>query len=455
MVHDAALLERYAQTRDAEAFAELVRRHAGAVYGTCLRITRNPDDAEDAAQECFLELARRAATITASVPGWLHTAATNRSLNAIRDASTRRRHEEQAMNGNHRNDEPAWDDIAPLVDAALEDLPGDLRVPLVLHFMEGRSQQEIAGDLGVNQSTVSRRIEAGLDGLREKLKRAGVVASVAVLGALLAENAASAAPATLAATLGKMAMAGIGEAAGTAATASAAGAASSGRIFGSLTARLLAAAALVAIAVGGIVALRLTTGPDRNMPAGQPPMEAPKPQPVAEQPAPNPADKENIVNAKLDYSTIELQGNGHEKDSFSLTVQAVAKLLGKGVDYETVAALSSNVFAPCICTGESCTAWWHMYARDRCMDLVGKALGLRFRRLELPVFEGEMTDARLAEYDSACAPIVRQAIDNGQVVVTSGGWQVTGGPYGLVPWCWWGMVYLKDHLAKYYAAAGQ
>ncbi|HUW34691.1 MAG TPA: hypothetical protein VM223_24040, partial [Planctomycetota bacterium] len=77
------------------------------------------------------------------------------------------------------------------------------------------------------------------------------------------------------------------------------------------------------------------------------------------------------------------------------------------------------------------------------------------RRLELPVFEGEMTDARLAEYDSACAPIVRQAIDNGQVVVTSGGWQVTGGPYGLVPWCWWGMVYLKDHLAKYYAAAGQ
>ncbi|HUU68691.1 MAG TPA: sigma-70 family RNA polymerase sigma factor, partial [Planctomycetota bacterium] len=269
MVHDAALLERYARTRDAEAFAELVRRHAGAVYGTCLRITRNPHDAEDAAQECFLELARRASSITSSVPGWLHTAATSRSLNAIRDASTRRRHEEQAMNGNHRNDEPAWDEIAPLVDAALEDLPDDLRVPLVLHFLEGRSQQEIAGELGVNQSTVSRRIDSGLGVLRERLKKAGVAVSAAVLASLIAENAASAAPATLAAALGKMAMAGIGETAGAAATGSAAAAsaastAAASPIFGTL----VAVAAAVVIVAFGIVAYKSKSGSNQNVPAG-------------------------------------------------------------------------------------------------------------------------------------------------------------------------------------------
>ena len=73
---DAALLDRYAETRDAEAFATLVRRYAGLVYGTCLRITANAHDAEDAAQECFMDLARQTASISTSLPGWLHTTAT-------------------------------------------------------------------------------------------------------------------------------------------------------------------------------------------------------------------------------------------------------------------------------------------------------------------------------------------------------------------------------------------
>ncbi|HUW30398.1 MAG TPA: hypothetical protein VM223_02170, partial [Planctomycetota bacterium] len=144
------------------------------------------------------------------------------------------------------------------------------------------------------------------------------------------------------------------------------------------------------------------------------------------------------MKTKLDYSTIALQGNGHEKDSFSLTVQAAAKLLRKDVDYETVAALSSNVFAPCLFTGESCTAWWGMYERGRCMDLVGKALGLKFRKLELPELRSDFTNARLIEYDRSCAPIVRQAMENGEIVLTEGGWE--GGPYGFVPWCWWGII---------------
>lgn len=86
MTNDVALLEQYAQTRDAEAFAELVRRYAGAVYGTCLRTTGDPYDTEDVAQECFMELARRAGSVTSSVGGWLHTLATCRSKNAIRGA---------------------------------------------------------------------------------------------------------------------------------------------------------------------------------------------------------------------------------------------------------------------------------------------------------------------------------------------------------------------------------
>ena len=68
---DLHLLRRYAGVRDAEAFAELVARHRDMVYATCSRVLANAADAEDSTQECFLRLARHAASIRTSVAGWL------------------------------------------------------------------------------------------------------------------------------------------------------------------------------------------------------------------------------------------------------------------------------------------------------------------------------------------------------------------------------------------------
>ena len=76
---DIALLHQYARSQEPAAFVELSRRHAGVVYGTCLRITANVQDAEELTQDCFFELARRAATIRSSVGGWLHSLATHRA----------------------------------------------------------------------------------------------------------------------------------------------------------------------------------------------------------------------------------------------------------------------------------------------------------------------------------------------------------------------------------------
>jgi len=66
-MNDLQLLERYAETRDAEAFANLVKRYAGMVYATCLRVTGNRHAAEDASQECFLQLARQAGAVPTEV----------------------------------------------------------------------------------------------------------------------------------------------------------------------------------------------------------------------------------------------------------------------------------------------------------------------------------------------------------------------------------------------------
>ena len=212
MESDAQLLAQYIETRDAEAFADLVKRYAGMVYGTCLRVTGNAQAAEDASQECFLSLARQAGTVRSSVGGWLHRAAVNRALSERRRDSRRRTREEKAakMNWAAKSSEgPTWAEIAPYVDEALAGLPDELRDPLIGRFLQGKTQALVAEELQVDQSTISRRMDRGLERLRAALKRRGVMVTSTALGTLLLSNTAQAAPVALTAALGKMAMAGI------------------------------------------------------------------------------------------------------------------------------------------------------------------------------------------------------------------------------------------------------
>ena len=120
---------------------------------------------EELTQDCFLELARQAAAIRTSVGGWLHRSATHRALNSVRSRMRRQKHEQAAAGIAVRptsTAEVSWRDIEPLVDLALEELPEELRTPLLLHYLENRSQSDVASQLDVHQSTVSRRIQEGL-----------------------------------------------------------------------------------------------------------------------------------------------------------------------------------------------------------------------------------------------------------------------------------------------------
>jgi len=91
MTPDLCLLHQYATTGDAEAFSAIVQTYQDLVYSVCLRVLRNAADAEDATQDCFLELARKAAKVKSSVAGWLHRRATHHSLNLVKRAAARRR----------------------------------------------------------------------------------------------------------------------------------------------------------------------------------------------------------------------------------------------------------------------------------------------------------------------------------------------------------------------------
>src|ERR1041385_5391828 len=94
---DSQLLQAWEASRDAQAFAEIVRRHAGMVYSVARRVTGNSHDAEDVAQAFFLELTGKSGTIRTSVGGWLHRAARFRAADAIREIEARRKHESRVV----------------------------------------------------------------------------------------------------------------------------------------------------------------------------------------------------------------------------------------------------------------------------------------------------------------------------------------------------------------------
>ena len=207
---DLELLAGYVQRREAEAFAELAARHRDMVYGTCYRLLGNRPDAEDAAQECFLQLARRGGAVRTSVAGWLHRVAVRTSLAMRRKDRARRQAEREAGSMEpHSAAEPTWEEIQAAVDGAIDRLPDELREPVLLQFLQGKTQTAIAEELGISQPAVSMRITKALERMRKHLGGAGLGLSAAGLAALLETHAVEAAPATLIANLGRMALAGV------------------------------------------------------------------------------------------------------------------------------------------------------------------------------------------------------------------------------------------------------
>ena len=208
---DVALLERWADQNDAEAFAELVARHSAMVYNTCRRILHNDADAQDIAQECFvglIQMADRKKRIESSLGGWLHTVAVHRSLDRIKTDKRRCTRETRFANEIQNSGEVYdIDDVLDHVDEAIKELPEKLRTPIVLHFLEGQSHQAIADNFSIPRRTVTSRVAKGIDEVRKFLKQRGIPITTSALASIFTVEASHAAPATLIANLGKLALA--------------------------------------------------------------------------------------------------------------------------------------------------------------------------------------------------------------------------------------------------------
>jgi RNA polymerase sigma factor (sigma-70 family) len=194
-LEDRELLRRFAETREEQAFAVLMRRHGRMVWGVCRHVLGHDQDGEDAFQATFLTLACRAGSIrkAEAVASWLHGTAYRIALRAKRDAATRRARESRGGSmARERTPAGNFVEALALLDEEVARLSDKQRAVFILCHLEGKSRQEAARQLGWKEGTVAGTLARACRQLRRRLASRGVTLS-ALLGVLALGDGSSAA----------------------------------------------------------------------------------------------------------------------------------------------------------------------------------------------------------------------------------------------------------------------
>jgi RNA polymerase sigma factor (sigma-70 family) len=196
-VTDAELLERFLDGKDEAAFELLVWRHGPMVLGVCRRILQDPHEAEDAFQAAFFTLARKAGSIGRrdSVGAWLYRVAYRIALRA-RARRVRQAQREQPLGdlpvaevGCEPADLLAWSELRPVLDAEVNRLPEKYRAAFVLCYLEGKTNEQAAEQLGCPKGTILSRLSRARERLRKRLMQRGVVLAALPLARVLLQQA--------------------------------------------------------------------------------------------------------------------------------------------------------------------------------------------------------------------------------------------------------------------------
>jgi RNA polymerase sigma-70 factor, ECF subfamily len=179
-IGDAALIERL-RANDLDALGSLFDRYYPQVYRTALAITHENAVAEDIAQDCFLKLHHYANRIDTNLPlaPWLYRVTVNLSYTWV----TRRKRRRVSLDAlvdhlmspaGHSPDQLAEHaETQDKVRKAVDGLPFNQRVVVVLHYLNGLSLDEVAEVLECPVGTVKSRLHYAREALRRKLGDTG------------------------------------------------------------------------------------------------------------------------------------------------------------------------------------------------------------------------------------------------------------------------------------------
>jgi RNA polymerase sigma-70 factor (ECF subfamily) len=190
------VFEKRAAQKEKEAFDKACLTHLDALYGAALRLTRNKEDAEELVQDTFVKAFKSAHRFEwgTNLKAWLFRIETNQFINNYRRRGHERRYLERAATGT------LYDEVLDRearayaanpeahvftkffkadLDRALDALPDDFRVVVVLSDLEGFSYKEIAEMVGCPIGTVMSRLHRGRRQLQEALLDHAVSAGIA------------------------------------------------------------------------------------------------------------------------------------------------------------------------------------------------------------------------------------------------------------------------------------
>ena len=189
-ISDAQLLERYVRQHDEAAFELLLWRHERMVLSVCRWVLGHEQDAEDAFQATFLTLACKAGSIGKgqALASWLYKVAFRISLRARSRVVKKDRLEQRAESWllERAESEPYADDVAVhdlqrVICEEVHRLPEKYQAPVVLCYLEGKTNEEAARQLCCPTGTVVTRLARARKRLRDRLCRRGVEVSSGVL----------------------------------------------------------------------------------------------------------------------------------------------------------------------------------------------------------------------------------------------------------------------------------
>ncbi len=195
---DADLIRRFQRQGDRDALGVLVQRHAGFAYRTAHLLLGEPGRAQDAVQEACIRLMRSAGSYDGRKPflPWFKTLVARSAMDLAR-ADHRRLNRESSPHALSANspEDPSMRSIhqetRDRLNAEVDALPQELRLPVVLHYQAGYSHEEIAESLGCPAGTVSTRLATARERLKSRLAPAGLLLAA---GVSLEEALGSAAP---------------------------------------------------------------------------------------------------------------------------------------------------------------------------------------------------------------------------------------------------------------------
>jgi endo-1,4-beta-xylanase len=216
MTDDLTLLREYARHHSEEAFGTLVSRYLNLVYSVALRQVRDPHLAGEITQTVFIILARKVNSLgdKTIVSGWLCRTARYASANALTVQRRHQRREQEAHMQSILNEaanEPmrdeAWNQIAPLLDGAMEKLGQKDHDALVLRFFEGRNFREVGAALGASEDAAKMRVSRALEKLHRFFNKHGISSTTTIIAGAISANSVQAAPVALAKSVTAVAIA--------------------------------------------------------------------------------------------------------------------------------------------------------------------------------------------------------------------------------------------------------